>query len=124
MVEIKDSEELNRLEDVLNNLNCSTKVEAWWELNLSTTEYGNHKADSYFKNKDIAAAVGRGRGFYGANDAIVKKVLVLTSDGKTGYIINSEKIKLVEEEEQRLEIIEKAKAKLSKEELKVLGLSK
>ncbi len=102
-----------KIEDLRVNLNNAKYLEvvSWYELNLGVPKYQDYKVDGYFKNNDIAVAAGKSRRFYGNkgdDSAIIEKVLVLTIDGKTGYIIKPEKIELINEE-KRLKIIEKQK---------------
>lgn len=97
------------------------RVEKWFQLNLSTDDRGGYDVAGYFTDKDLASATGKGKAWYGG-DGTVEEVLVLTDDGKSGYIVSANPIALNDQEELRKVAIAKAKGKLTAEDKKLLGL--
>jgi len=97
------------------------RVEIWYELCLAKDERGGYDVAGYFTDKDLASATGRGKAWYGGNGT-VEEVLVLTDDGKSGYIVNANPIALSEQEELRKVAIAEAKRKLTAEERRLLGI--
>ena len=106
------------------------RVEIWWELRLTTDEYGIHyQIDGYFSNKDVATAEGVGKSWYGG-DGTAHEVFVITKDGNNGYVVSSvatksEKTMVSKEDEERRkqDVITKAKSKLTPEERRLLNLN-
>lgn len=97
------------------------RLEIWYELRLSYDEYGKSKVNGYFSDKSLATASGKGKGFYGC-DGTVADVVILTCDGKTGYMAIDHQILLSDQENARAEAIKAAKAKLTAEQLHLLGV--
>jgi len=97
------------------------RVVTWYELQLSTTTINQYTSGGFFSNKDLALTVGKGKGWLNA-DGIVKPVLVLTKDGEMGYILGDEPTLRTNEADILAERIKLAKAKLSLEEISLLGL--
>ncbi len=97
------------------------RVETWFELRLSTDERGGFEIGGYFKDKDLASATGKGKGWYGG-DGKVEEVLVLTNDGATGFLVRDDQIKLSDQDALKATAVEKAKTKLTPEERKLLGI--
>lgn len=97
-------------------------VTTWYELLLSTTTINQYTSGGYFSNKDLALTVGKGKGWLNA-DGTVKPVLVLTKDGDRGYILGDEPTLRTNEANILAEQIKLAKAKLTPEEISLLGLN-
>lgn len=97
------------------------RVETWFELRLSTDENGRYEVGGYFKDKDLASATGKGKGWYG-DDGKMEEVLVLTNDGAFGFVVGSDRVFLSDQDALKARAVEKARAKLTPEERKLLGL--
>ncbi len=100
------------------------RIETWFELRLATGETG-HRVAGYFTDSHLAAASGKGKGWYGSSGS-VEKALVLTKDGKTGFLVGHSPvagIKLSDEASLRDAATAHARSKLSEHELVLLGLT-
>jgi hypothetical protein len=97
------------------------RVETWFELRLSTDENGGYEVAGYFRDKDLANATGKGKSWYGG-DGKVEEVLVLTNDGAFGFVVGDDRIYLSDQNALKATAVEKAKAKLTPEERKLLGI--
>jgi len=63
------------------------RIEKWYELRFSPIGSGRqNEITGYFTDENLASAAGKGKAWFGS-DGTVKEVLVLTTDGKTGFII-------------------------------------
>lgn len=100
------------------------KIEVWHELRIAVQDQDGPwvHTEGYFSNPDIASTVVISKGWRERNPKI-REVLVLTRDGRTGYIISDKSVNKVEADNNvlRQEAIDKVKKKLTLEELELLG---
>lgn len=106
--------------DIIGQDLSSWRAERWYELRAMTGETGS-KVIGYFTDANLAAASGKGEGWYGS-DGMVGEVTVLTQDGVIGFILDKESITLEEDAARRAVAIQKALDKLTPEERELLGI--
>lgn len=97
------------------------RVEIWFELRLSTNEKGEYEDAGYYLDRELAEMHGRGKGWYNSDGKVVE-VQVLTSDGKSGYVISMKPVDLTLETKAKKEVMDSIKEKLSPEERKYIGM--
>lgn len=108
------------MEELMGKDLAEWRVETWYELRLPNDGCG-HTVGGYFTDKDLAIVHGRGKASYGS-DGKLAKVLVLTKDGMSGFIVEDKQINLSDQNAIRLEETVKTKSRLTEEERKLLGL--
>lgn len=96
------------------------RIETWYELRLPIDERSSSLV-GYFQDRELVTTWGTGKGWYGSN-AIVREVMVLTLDSKSGLLVGST-VQLSLDKDMRLTILKDAKSKLTPGELVLLGLS-
>jgi hypothetical protein len=97
-------------------------VYLWYELSGTTGEAGTRRHIGYYADKDVATAAGRRKGWSGS-DGVIDPVLVISADGKTGFLVNPEQVALMSDEaEQREAAISRALEKLTPEERALLNI--
>ncbi len=95
------------------------QVVVWYQLSLPTGEVGS-RVEGYFTDKDLATAQSKGAGWYGSNGTVTE-VYVLTSDDKNGFVLDSRNFASLSDETTLLAAaIDRARAKLTPEELVLL----
>ena len=79
------------------------RIETWWMARVYTDDRGNFKSMllSEDKNKDLLES--------DLCDVYAKKCLVLTKDGKTGFVISGKQIILNDQDKIHAEFVKKVK---------------
>ena len=109
------------MEELIGKNLAGWRVEVWTELS-NIRENGENKPSMYFTNaeRDLLSVIMKGAG--PGCDASPAEVYVLTKDGKTGFIIKSRQVELVDPEIARTIAMEKIAGKLSDAEKRILSI--